>query len=113
MLEHSLWHQYCASKTIREVLAGLYRVDIGQFRVSEGELYAIMKRQLTKRELRLFIMKEGGKSMTDIQQSMGLSADHYSNMEHKAYRKFKIDKLKNALLAGDVSNVDNKTDYKS
>ncbi len=106
MLENSLWYQYCASKTIREVLAVLYGVDIEQLNPDEGELYAIMKRQLTKRELRLFIMKEAGDSATDIQQSMGLTAERYSDIERNTYRKFKIDKLKNALLRSGVSNSD-------
>ena len=110
MLENSLWYRYGMSQSIRDALALLYNVDVEQFLANEGELYAVMKRQLTKRELRLFIMKESGLSMEDIQHQMGLDAEGYRDIERKTYRKFKIDKLKNALLRCSVSNVDSKTD---
>ncbi len=113
MLENSLWHKYCVNKTIRVVLADLYKTDLEQIGGSEGELYAIIKRQLTKRELRFFIMNEAGTDEDEIKQSMQLDNDSFESIKRKVYRKFKIDKLKNAIFNSCVSNSDIQADYKS
>jgi hypothetical protein len=106
MLENSLWHKYCPNKTIQEVLAALYEVDAEQIGGEENELYAILKRQLTKRELRLFIMKESGLLDADIKEQMQLSDDDFEGIIKKSYRKFRIDKLKNSIFNSGVSNRD-------
>jgi len=106
MLENSLWYKYCPTKTIQEVLAALYDVDAEQIGGDENELYAILKRQLTKRELRLFIMKESGALESEIKEQMQLNDDEYANIIKKSYRKFRIDKLKNSIFNSGVSNRD-------
>ncbi len=106
MLENSLWHKYSADTTIQAVLAALYKVDAAQIGGEENELYAILKRQLTKRELRLFIMNESGVSEAEIKQSMQLDDETFDAIKKKVYRKFKIDKLKNSIFNSGVSNRD-------
>ncbi len=106
MLENSLWHKYSADKTIQAVLAALYNADATQIGGEENELYAILKRQLTKRELRLFIMNESKVSEEEIKQSMQLDDETFDAIKKKVYRKFKIDKLKNSIFNSGVSNRD-------
>ncbi len=106
MLENSLWHKYSANKTIREVLADLYKADLEQIGGNENELYAIIKRQLTKKELRFFIMKEARVDESEIKQSMQLDNESFESIKLKVYRKFRIDKLKNAIFNSGVSNSD-------
>ena len=106
MLENSLWHKYSANKTIQAVLAALYGADAEQIGGDENVLYAILKRQLTKRELRLFIMNESGMAETEIKQNMELDDETFDAIKKKVYRKFKIDKLKNSIFNSGVSNRD-------
>ncbi|MEA2111940.1 MAG: hypothetical protein U9P71_07825 [Campylobacterota bacterium] len=108
MLENSLWHKYSANKTIQAVLAALYDADAKEIAGAENELYAILKRQLTKRELRLFIMNESGITVDEIKKSMQLDDETFEAIKKKVYRKFKIDKLKNSIFNSGVSNRDTK-----
>ena len=57
MLENSIWTQFHTEKTIRETLAEVLSIDAVQISSDESELYAMIKRHLTKKELKLFIIK--------------------------------------------------------
>jgi hypothetical protein len=89
MLENSLWKRYHDTKTIREALSALYACDASQIGADESELYAIIKRFLTKKELKLFIMKEAGISDEGIREEIGLTEDELPQSLKKIYHKLR------------------------
>ena len=48
MLENSVWKQYHKDTTMQEVLSKFYAVDAAIIMDDEQELYALLKRKLTK-----------------------------------------------------------------
>jgi hypothetical protein len=106
MLENSLWYKYSPERSIAEVLATFYKIDVEQIGGDESVLYAILKRHLTKKEFRLFIMKEAGVDDEAIMSEMHLKTDDFQGNQRKAYRKLKQDKLRNLILNSGVSESD-------
>ncbi len=99
MLENSIWTQFHTEKTIRETLAEVLSIDAVQISSDESELYAMIKRHLTKKELRLFIMNEAGVDAAAIQDKTGIEADAYDKAKRKVYSKLKSKKISNELKA--------------
>ena len=97
MLENSLWQQYHADKSVRETLAAVYGCDIVQIGDNEGELYAILKRHLTKKELRLFIMSEAGMEEVKIADELKMDSAVFDKTKHKTYSKIRSNKIQNAV----------------
>ncbi len=93
MLENSIWQQYHTDKTIRETLASIYKCDVSQIGSDEGELYAILKRHLTKKELRLFIMSEAGVESSKIISELKLDETLFDKAKHKTFSKIKGNKI--------------------
>lgn len=93
MLENSIWQQYHSDQTIRETLAGVYGCDAVQISSDEAELYAILKRHLTKKELRLFIMSEAGVESSKIIAELKLDEADFDKAKHKTYSKLKGNKI--------------------
>ncbi len=89
MLENSIWHQYLPETTIREVLASIYECDATQIAGDEGELYAELKRTLTKKELRLFVMLEAEVDGDTIANELGLEAEALEKAMKKTYHKIR------------------------
>ncbi|RLA72477.1 MAG: hypothetical protein DRG24_02900 [Epsilonproteobacteria bacterium] len=97
MLENSIWTQFHTEKTIRETLAEVLSIDAVQISSDETELYAMIKRHLTKKELRLFIMSEAGIDDAAIQAKIGIEADAYAKAKRKVYSKLKSKKISDEL----------------
>ncbi len=89
MLENSIWHRYHPEATIRSALAALYGCDVAQISGDESLLYAELKRTLTKKELRLFIMREAQIAETEIMEELGLDETAYAASVKKAYHKIR------------------------
>jgi hypothetical protein len=89
MLENSIWYRYHPEKTVRETLAALYGCDASQIAADEGTLYAELKRTLTKKELRLFIMNETDCSETEMAEAVGLTAEECAKGLKRAYHKIR------------------------
>lgn len=89
MLENSLWYKYHQEKSIRETLSDFYDCDPAQISVDEGHLYAIIKRNLTKKELKLFIMKEAAVSDGQIMEAVGLNEEELKKSLKKTYHKLR------------------------
>lgn len=104
MLENSLWTQYNPDKTIREVLARIYGCDAVEVGADERELYAALKRHLTKKELRMIIMNEAGLDPETIGAEVGLSGDALKKAQYKAYRKIRQEKIRREVQTGMVSD---------
>lgn len=89
MLENSLWFQYHPQKTIRETLASIYGCDALQIGGDEGALYAELKRTLTKKELRLFIMAEADIARDEVMAALGLTEEELAKSLKKTYHKLR------------------------
>lgn len=94
MLENSLWTQYNPDKTIREVLSRIYECNAVEIGDDERELYASLKRHLTKKELRMIMMNEAGIGSDEIGAEVGLEGDALAKAQYKAYRKIRQDKIR-------------------
>jgi DNA-binding CsgD family transcriptional regulator len=107
MLENSLWLRYNPEKTIREVLARLYECSAVEIGDDERELYASLKRHLTKKEFRMVMMNEAGLSSEEIGKEVGLEGEELKKAQYKAYRKIRQDKIRREVQ---VSMVKEETD---
>ena len=105
MLENSVWKQYHDSLTMREVLAKLYEIDPAIIIDDEQELYALLKRKLTKKELRLFIMDSANVADGQMMAYFEVDAEALSNMKDKLYKKMRQDKLRYPVRAKQYSQT--------
>lgn len=103
MLENSVWYRYHPEKTIRETLAAIYGCDASQLTADEGTLYAELKRTLTKKELRLFIMKEARCSDAEMTEAVGLDAVGLAKGLKKAYHKIRNTVRPHIKTAGEAA----------
>jgi DNA-binding CsgD family transcriptional regulator len=105
MLENSLWLRHNPEKTIREVLVKLYECDAVEIEEDERELYASLKRHLTKKELKMVMMNEAGLSPEEIGAEVGLSGEELTKAQYKAYRKLRQDKIRLEVRANKIKEV--------
>ncbi|HEX5670039.1 MAG TPA: hypothetical protein VFX66_00770 [Sulfuricurvum sp.] len=94
MLENSLWLRYNPEKTIRDMLVRLYECAAVEIEEDERELYASLKRHLTKKELKMVMMNEAGLSSEEIGSEVGLEGEELTKAQYKAYRKVRQDKIR-------------------
>lgn len=94
MLENSVWKQYHDTLTMQEVLAKFYEVDPKIIIDDEKELYALLKRKLTKKELRLFTMDSAKVSDEEMMKFFEVDSETLSQMKDKLYKKMRQDKLR-------------------
>lgn len=100
MLENSLWLRYNPDKTIREVLARIYECSAVELGEDERELYASLKRHLTKKEFRMIMMNEAGLSAEEIGKEVGMEGEELKKAQYKAYRKIRQDKIRREVKGG-------------
>ena len=93
MLENSIWSRYHKEQSIHEVLTALLKVDETYLTQDEGELYATLKRVLTKKELRLFVMSEAKIEAAVIAAELGMESESFEKAKKKTYGKLKGTKL--------------------
>ena len=105
MLENSLWLRYNPTKTIREVLARLYECSAVEISDDERELYASLKRHLTKKEFRMVMMNEAGLSPEEIGAEVGVIGEELTKAQYKAYRKIRQDKIRLEVRARQAKEV--------
>jgi hypothetical protein len=105
MLENSLWLRYNPEKTIREVLTRLYACDAVEIEADERELYASLKRHLTKKELKMVMMNEAGLSPEEIGAEVALEGEELKKAQYKAYRKVRQDKIRLEVRANRVKDM--------
>lgn len=110
MLENSIWKKYHEEKTINETLFELLNFEEGYINDDEVLLYNIIKRLLTKKELRTFIMLEAGLSQEEIMKELGFTSDEdYEKSKKKAYGKIRGNKLAHELKSTHINKI-NKAD---
>jgi hypothetical protein len=94
MLENSVWKQYHDEMPLRAVIAKFYDVSIELIIDDEQELYALLKRKLTKKELRLFSMDSANVSDGEMMGYFEVDAQTLEEMKQKLYKKMRQDKLR-------------------
>jgi len=94
MLENSVWKQYHKDITMREVLSKFYTIDAALLIDDEQALYALLKRKLTKKELRLFTMDSANVSDGEMMSYFEVDTQTLTEMKEKLYKKMRQDKLR-------------------
>jgi hypothetical protein len=107
MLENSLWLRYNPEKTIRDMLVQLYECAAVEIEEDERELYASLKRHLTKKELRMVMMNEAGCTPEEIGVEVALEGEALRKAQYKAYRKVRQDKIRLEVRANKVKEIIN------
>ncbi len=104
MLENSVWKRYHEDKTINETLFPLLNFEEGYISNDETVLYNIVKRLLTKKELRAFIMLEAGINEDEIMKELSFDTkEDFEKNKKKAYGKIRGNKMAQELKNTHVS----------
>ena len=93
----NLWEQYNAGRTLGTVLGEITELPLWQ--CGNKTLFEALKRHLTRRELRCFVMDEGGLPGDAIAAETGLSAEAMQKTLHKARKKLRQPKLQQEFRA--------------
>ncbi len=98
MLENSIWYKYNGEKSIRATLAGFYQCETSLISSNEVELYNILKKNMTKRELKLYILQVAGFDDDAIKKEMGIDDEKVlEKLKHTSNRKLRQDKIRQAV----------------
>jgi len=106
MLENSIWYKYNGDKSVRATLAAFYGCDTAMISNNEVELYNILKRNMTKRELRLYVLQVAGFDDAGIKKEMGIDDDKVlEKLKHTSNRKLRQDKIRQAVKTADLDET--------
>ena len=97
MLENSIWTKYHKELNINKVISDFYGLEPLSVMSDEKELYAELKRKLTKKELRLFIMLTAKVADTEIMEQFDIDAESLQKMKDKLLKKMRNDNVKRAF----------------
>ncbi len=98
MLENSIWFKYNGDRSIRATLAEFYKCDTAMISNNEVELYNILKKNMTKRELKLYVLQVAGLDDTAIQKEMGIDDEKVlEKLKHTSNRKLRQDKIRQSV----------------
>lgn len=101
----TLWEEYNPNTLLGSILSTMTGLLLTQ--CEEKALFGALKRHLTRKELRCWVMRQGGRDSNAIIESVGLNADELEKVLQKAEKKLRQPKLQQEyrqLLAatGDV-----------
>ena len=98
MLENSIWFKYNGEKSIRATLAAFYKCETSQIGNNEVELYNVLKKNMTKRELKLYVLEVAGFDYVAIAKEMGIEDEKViEKLKHTSNRKMRQDKIRQAV----------------
>ncbi|MEE8588613.1 MAG: hypothetical protein V3S80_04620 [Sulfurimonadaceae bacterium] len=107
MLENSIWFKYNGEKSIRATLADFYKCETSLISNNEVELYNILKKNMTKRELKVYILEVAGFDDAAIQKEMAIDDDKVlEKLKHTSNRKMRQDKIRQAVKTADNNEDD-------
>jgi DNA-directed RNA polymerase sigma subunit (sigma70/sigma32) len=86
----NLWEQY-NPETLGAVLGAITSLPLTQ--CSEKALFGALKRHLTRKELRCWVMAQSGKTVEAIAEETGLASDDIEKALQKAGKKLRQPKL--------------------
>ena len=104
MLENSIWFKYNGDTSIRATLAAFYALPTSHIANNEVELYNVLKKNMTKRELKLYVLQVAGFDDAAIQKEMGIEDEKViEKLKHTSNRKMRQDKIRQSVksLASD------------
>ena len=73
---------------------------------NEVELYNILKRNMTKRELRVYVLEVAGYNDEAIKKEMGLDDKTLEKLKHTSNRKLRQDKIRQAVKSAENDEDD-------
>ncbi len=107
MLENSIWFKYNGDTSIRATLAAFYKCETSQISNNEVEIYNILKRNMTKRELKLYVLQVAGFDDVAIQKEMGIEDEKVlEKLKHTSNRKLRQDKIRQAVKRAENDDSD-------
>ncbi|MEN8147246.1 MAG: hypothetical protein ABFR02_06480 [Campylobacterota bacterium] len=105
MLENSIWFKYNGEKSIRATLAAFYKCETSLIGNNEVELYNILKKNMTKRELKLYVLEVAGFDDEAIKKEMNIDDDKViEKLKHTSNRKMRQDKIRQAVKRAEGEN---------
>lgn len=87
----TLWEEYNADRLLGSVLGEMSGMPLAQ--CGEKALFGALKRHLTRKELRCWVMEEGGAAREDVMDASGLDAQGVAKTLEKARKKLRQPKL--------------------
>ncbi len=98
MLENSIWFKYNGDTSIRATLAAFYKCETSLISNNEVELYNVLKKNMTKRELKLYVLQVAGLDDAAIAKEMGIEDEKViEKLKHTSNRKMRQDKIRQAV----------------
>lgn len=91
----NLWQRYNPDVTLFSVIQTHYGLELKC--QDEGDLYALVKRHLTRRELRCFVMERGGEAAEAIAAALHTDVQGVQTLSEKIRKKFRRPVLTEAL----------------
>ena len=98
------WEQECGEKSLHETLVKMINNSDVSIMEDEKELFRVLKRHLTRKELHAFCMKEGSKSDADIAERVSVKLEDVELLLRKAQRKLKQAKVTNEIFTKNDKN---------
>jgi len=92
------WEQECGDKSLQQKLIDVTNNTDVNIMSDEKELFRVLKRHLTRKELHAFCMKEGGKSHEDIANRVTVKLEDVELLLRKAERKLTNAKVTNEIF---------------
>ncbi len=107
MLENSIWFKYNGEKSIRATMADFYKCETSLISNNEVGLYNILKKNMTKRELKLYVLEVAGFDDAAIKKEMGIEDDKVlEKLKHTSNRKMRQDKIRQAVKTAEGEKTD-------
>ncbi len=92
------WEQECGEKSLHDTLVSLVNNSDVEIISDDKELFRVLKRHLTRRELHAFCMQEGGKSEEEISERVNIKLEDVALLLRKAQRKLKQAKVTSEII---------------
>jgi len=92
------WEQECGEKSLHETLTKIIHNNDVSIIQDDKELFRVLKRHLTRKELHAFCMKEGSKSDDAIAGCVSVELKDVELLLRKANRKIKQAKVTNEIF---------------
>jgi len=92
------WEQECGDKSLQQKLIDVTNNKDVSILSDEKELFRVLKRHLTRKELHAFCMKEGGKSDEAIAERVSIKIEDLELLLRKAERKLSSAKVTNEIF---------------
>ena len=92
------WEQECGDKSLHQTLSTIINNSDVKIMNDEKELFRVLKRHLTRKELHAFCMNEGGRPSEEIAERVSVKAEDVALLLRKAQRKLKQAKVSKEIF---------------